>query len=861
MKNVQTVAESPILQLDYALQNGYIHHWLVAGPLALPVSNLDDFSGTDFKSQIARHRYRAETGLSVAPAELQKFTPFDGENELIWKIYHTEDDHFVDRSVFHHTCHHLYTWACCTVESPRAQTVNATLTTNGPADIWLSGAHVHRVEHFCHQLPGHSTCALDLQEGRNEVLVRFEGVAVRECPYVMALHLDSDELSVSLPTTIQSVNRRQKLESTFARAYLTQDIYTRDQKIVVHWPEGEPAADNISIRLRRKDGRIYSDFLSEGKSIQTQPVGLGYQFPAGEYEVVLMPHPNEYYEWGMRVERCLPLRIVGNHKYSAERYGTYPERREEALKAAAHRGVNVFSEIAKMELGWFDLVDQKPIVKTMEMVNRRADCSDFYLVGLLGMVGRYIETPGFPQELVDPLRDCFLNFRYWMDEPGSDAMCFWSENHQILFHTCEVLAGQLLPNETFTNAGMSGEEHREKGERMALSWLRKRARGGFREWDSNTYFEEDVLALSHLADLAENDELRELATVVLDKLFFNLAVNSYKGVFGSTHGRSYTPFLKGGYLEPTSGISRLLWGTGIFNDHILGTVSLACAVGYLLPPVIEAITLDPAEEIWSRERHTGTLEQWCDVAEDDWEINKVTYKTPDYMLASAQDWQPGRPGYQQHIWQATLGPEAVVFVTHPPCISEDGSHRPNFWHGNVVLPRAAQWKDVLVSLHNLPADDWLGFTHAYFPTYAFDEWTLEGGWAFAAVGEGYLAITAGQGIELTKQGKSAYQELRSYGHKNAWLVQMGRAAIDGSFADFQAKVLALDVRLAGLSVQADTLRGESMDFAWEGPLLVNEREQPITGFLHYDSPYAQMELGAEKMELQFMDLLVRLDFS
>lgn len=848
--------------LDYPLVGGFIQDWLVAGPLASPVPNLDAFPGDDFKLQIARHRYESESGISAQPAERAPFAPFGGEEQIVWQVYRADDDHFVDLSAFYHTCHHLHSWAFCGVDSPQARNVNAVLTTNGPADIWLNGQHIHRVEHFHHQLPGHSTCTLPLREGRNELLVRFEGVAVRECPYVMALRLEeSDGMAVALPTTVHPVERRRHLEALFAAAYLDRDIYTRDQEIVVHWPAGRPAKDNFALRLQRKDGRIYSEHHTNGEVRQQVVLGVTYQFPPDDYEILLFPHPNEYYAHDMRVERHLPVKIVGNHRYSTERYATYPERREEALKHAAWRNVNVFSEIAKMELGWFDLVEQQPIHDTIAMINSRADCSDFYLVGLLGMVGRYIDAPGFPQELVDPLRECFLNFRYWMDEPGSDAMCFWSENHQILFHACEVLAGQLLPDETFSNAGMTGAEHREKGERMALSWLRKRASGGFREWDSNTYFEEDVLALSHLADLAENDEVRELATVVLDKLLFNLAVNSYKGVFGSTHGRSYAPYLKSGHLEPTSGISRLLWGKGIFNDRILGLVSLACAVSYLLPPVIEAIALDPAEEIWSRERHAGSLERWCDLAEGDWEVNKVTYKTPDYMLASAQDWQPGQPGYQQHIWQATLGPEAVVFVTHPPCISQEGSHRPNFWHGNVVLPRAAQWKDVLVSIHNLPADDWLGFTHAWFPVHAFDEWSLDGGWVFVRVGDGYLAITAGQGIELTKSGGGAFRELRSYGSENVWLVQMGRAALDGSFAEFRRKVLALDVRLSGLSAQVDTLRGDSIDFGWEGPLLVNEREQPITGFLHYDSPYAQMELGAEKMELQFMDLLVRLDFS
>ena len=103
----------------------------------------------------------------------------------------------------------------------------------------------------------------------------------------------------------------------------------------------------------------------------------------------------------------------------------------------------------------------------------------------------------------------------------------------------------------------------------------------------------------------------------------------------------------------------------------------------------------------------------------------------------------------------------MVFVTHPPCVSEEGSHRPNFWHGNVTLPRVAQWKDALIAIHNLPDDDWMGFTHAYFPLYAFDEHALRDGWAFARKGAGYLALTAAQGLALTTQGDNAYRELRS----------------------------------------------------------------------------------------------------
>jgi hypothetical protein len=379
---------------------------------------------------------------------------------------------------------------------------------------------------------------------------------------------------------------------------------------------------------------------------------------------------------------------------------------------------------------------------------------------------------------------------------------------------------------------------------LALEWLRARGTTGFTEWDSNCYFEEDLLALSHLHDLAEADEVRELAAIVMDKMLFTIAVNSYKGVFGSTHGRTYAPLIKGGQLEATSPITRLLWGMGVWNAHIRGVVALACSE-YELPPMIAGIATDPSE-MWHREQHPG--------------VNKVTYRTADYMLCSAQDYHPGEKGYQQHIWQATLGPDAVVFGSHPPCISEEGAHRPNFWHGNYVLPRVAQWKDVLIAIYNLPEDDWLGFTHAYFPVYAFDEYVMREGWAFARKGSGYLALTAAQGLELVRRGPSAYRELRSYGRENTWLCHMGQESADGTFSAFQDKVLGLEATLAGLGARCETLRGESVALGWEGPFRVGDEEKPLAGYKHYDGPFCTVDLPASQMDIQYGEYIVRLHF-
>jgi hypothetical protein len=851
----------------YRLESGYIHNWLVAGPQATPVPDLDRFVGEDFKLQIARHYYEKDSGIHQPPVDFEKFLV--NGTELRWNYVRCRDDHLVDLTGFYHTCHYLRGWAYAELVSPSAQAATFILTTNGPADLWLNGQHVHRQEHFHRPFPHSVSSQADLKAGQNAILVRIEEVATRDCPFAMALQIvglsGGDEgIDVLLPVPIEDVARRQTLETVFEAAYLEQDVYVYEEKIAVHWPEDMDQSAGLMVRVQTPEGRIYSESMREGAAGNQVNLGAAYQFREGFYQTVLMPQHKEYYEGNMRITRRIPVWTVKN-RYSQEPYGTFTERRIEALYEAFRRETGVYSEIAKMAVDRWHDIKTDVFMETIEGINQRRDCSDFDLVGLLGVLHRYGDHPGFPEELREPLEACVLGFKYWADEPGEDVMWYWSENHQILFHACEILAGQLYPDRTFTNAGQTGQWHREKGERLALAWLHKRGAGGFQEWDSNCYFEEDLLALSHLADLAETPLIYELASVVMDKMFFTMALNSYKGVFGSTHGRAYSPDVKGGRLEATAGISRLMWGMGAFNPRIRGVVSMACQEQYVLPPLIEAIAAHLPEEMWNRERHAGEFEHDLDRNTGSWEVNKVTYKTPAYMLCSAQDYRPGERGSQQHIWQATMGPDAVVFVTHPACSSEEGSHRPGFWHGNVVLPRVAQWKDVLIAIHKLPDDDWLGFTHAYFPAAAFDEHTLREDttgqvWAFARKGGGYLALTAAQGLEFIARGDSAYRELRSYGQHNVWLCHMGRAALDGDFEAFQEKVLALEVTFEELSVRCGTLRGETLAFGWRGPLLHNGKEQPITGLKHYENPYCVAELPAAQMDIRYGEQLMRLDF-
>jgi len=90
---------------------------------------------------------------------------------------------------------------------------------------------------------------------------------------------------------------------------------------------------------------------------------------------------------------------------------------------------------------------------------------------------------------------------------------------------------------------------------------------------------------------------------------------------------------------------------------------------------------------------------------------------------------------------------------------------------------------------------------------------------------------------------------------------MGRTALDGHFAAFQDNILALGVDFDGLSVRCATLRGETLAFGWEGPLLRNGQVQPIAGFKHYDNPYCAADLPTTQMEIRCGERAMRLNLA
>ncbi len=576
----------------------------------------------------------------------------------------------------------------------------------------------------------------------------------------------------------------------------------------------------------------------------------------------------------------------------------------------------------------------------LDYIQARKDCADFALHSILRLLYQFGEHPGIQPGLLQRAQETVLGFKYWPDEPGVDSLCTWTENHHILFASGAYLAGQLFPGQTFTNSGRSGLEMMARNQPRILRWLNLRFRTGFSEWLSHVYYDEDMAALLSLVDFCQDETIRQQARCVLDLLLLDMAANSFHGVFGSTHGRSYENTKKWASNEGTTDTHKLLFGMGVFSGFDnMGAACLALSRSYQPPSVMAVIANDlQRPEMLNRQRmgiHLAEAGQWglgFDNFEDGmalltleayvhpltinlvmnmfdafnwWEnhffapfkryrpvlsflritgltrplarwleydlcrntreqVNIQTYRTPDYMLSSAQDYRKGYGGDQQHIWQATLGPDAVCFTTHPP---RRQGVSPNYWTGSGYLPRAAQVKNVVIVLYRIedrPAlyvNNQLHLTHAWLPRDRFDEAVERSGWYFARLGDGYLALHSHQPAHWQEQpGEDQGREIIAPGSQNAWICELGRRQVDGDFADFIQRICSAELSCAGLQVSYQSPSQGRLEFGWEGALRQNGAVVPLEEYPRYDNPYVRCDFPAGSLQASLNDHSLAIDW-
>ncbi|MCL2512598.1 MAG: hypothetical protein FWF08_01750 [Oscillospiraceae bacterium] len=175
-----------------------------------------------------------------------------------------------------------------------------------------------------------------------------------------------------------------------------------------------------------------------------------------------------------------------------------------------------------------------------DYMRARYDCSDFDLPTIIWLYREfYVEKQRLPEESAEYIKNELLNFKYRPDEPGVDSMCYWSENHQIIFAVSEYLAGMTWPDDIFANDGKTGREHREKARERINAWIELRFAYGFSEWNSSTYYTEDLAAMSVFIRFADDGMMRERMKIILDLLLFDIMSQSFDNVFCAASARAY----------------------------------------------------------------------------------------------------------------------------------------------------------------------------------------------------------------------------------------------------------------------------------------------------------------------------------
>ena len=264
------------------------------------------------------------------------------------------------------------------------------------------------------------------------------------------------------------------------------------------------------------------------------------------------------------------------------KYKSYPLSPQKEISA---RQDNIYRQLSE---GNRD-IDWSGLDGTLEFIDNNYDCSDFKLVNLIRILYEYGDQ--IPTAMRAKIEKSVLGFRYWWDEPGGNSMCYWSENHQILFASAEYLLGQKYPDALFTKNGMTGKEHAAKARQRILDWMEMRWKYGFTEFYSNVYYSEDIGGMINLIDFSADEEIVKKMQIVMDLLLFDVASQNIKNMFVSASGRAYEHSRKGGPRTTLGGITEFYWGSG----QKLGsgiTYGLATSKKYSLPPVIAGIGRD-----------------------------------------------------------------------------------------------------------------------------------------------------------------------------------------------------------------------------------------------------------------------------
>lgn len=820
--------------------DGTILDWLLGPVWQAPCTALDDVvspDGSPWDEDGRPGRWRLTNGPDVAVvkdalyavrspavppsppslddaegAELTWPSPFVAGEEVdgTWERHRTAPDGVIERSTFCYTPTERAFVAATRLEVDQPEVRRLVVRSTGPLRVWLRGELVLDHAEFGYMQPWTQVIETLLPSGTSDLVVASWNVALREVRQTVSVRVDGLPLRVVIPSE-GAEEHRDSVGEGLLDAVTVRKWEATDGVATLHGPPGLRVRIDVGghtvapITFDPNGSAEVPLVAADADSSQASMLGTG--------EVTLTVRIDD--------DVCRSRRdlLVGHLPWLQrhEPEGTPEVWRTELLEHVRGRSgsARALARHALEPDSDGTAVLPEDLSAALGFITSRSDCADFEAVGLMLLWHRVPEARWDP-EARSSVREALLDFKYWIDQPGNDAMCYFTENHQMVWHTAETLVGEVFHDEKFSNTGWTGAEHAEHGRELALAWINRKLTSGFSEFDSNAYLAIDALALVALVDHAADEDLRRRAEALLDKILLTLACNSWRGTHGSAHGRSYTPTLRASRLEETAAIMWLFWGMGALNEAALPATALATSTTYVLPEAVRAIASVPDHDWTGTQHYRGDYAMERDLLARSYASTVVVRRGPGGMVSSAQDYRVGLPGLQEHIWGITLPGSLQVWATNPAAENHGSHTRPSGWVGHRVLPRVRQHDRTVIALHR--GDALAEHVHLWFPAARFDEWRSDGDWLVGRKADGLVAVATPGGFEPTTTGDEAWQR---WVPREAPLL-VARHCHTGEFAgltEFASALPDLTWHVADSGVRV--AGAPTLELAWTGPFLVD----------------------------------------
>ncbi|MGC0273284.1 hypothetical protein ACO0LV_09845 [Pseudactinotalea sp. Z1739] len=897
--------------------DGTVRDWLVSPVHGTPADDLEAFLRADGDPWDGRWVLTNGPDVAELKERLAAAHPIDGSQDLPepveggplvwtagaaqredeWRRVRTGTDGLVDWSQFCFTPEYRYALAATVLEVDQAEWRTLEVSSTGPFVLWLDGVEVLRGTRVSYMEPETQRIRLRLPSRTTSVHLATWQVAFRECRHVARLRVAGLPVRVAIPSP--------GADETAARIAETVLEHVASPSWAQHSDVATlTAPPGVGLQVRVAGQRWQRVRADDDGTVPVPLSGAGSAPSPGEHPVdpsdADQPHDlagpsrsaegsegtgasllttgEQVIEAKVDDERCPQVRSFPVALLPADLrtrpHGDPADWQRELLAHAAHptagkQGRGVVGVLARHALDPAITVQRRDLAAALELITSRGDCADFEILALLHVWHR-IPAAQWEPGLRETVAQALVGMKYWITQPGLDAMCYFTENHQLVWHAAEHLAGQTFADSTFAVEQRTGSAHSRVGRDRAAGWLVRKLRGGYSEFDSNAYLAIDTLALATLVEFSQDEALVTAARTLLDKTLLTLATNSWRGIHGTAHGRAYVHSLRSARFENTSPILRLIAGVGTLNEELLPATVLALANKYRIPQVLRELAGSEPEQWWARQVYRGDLAFERDLLERPYRSDLRIWRTPDVMLASVQDYRSGLPGLQEHVWGATLGPETQVFITHPANSDTGNSARPNAWAGHRVLPRVHQHRGALVHLQRFTPTDPIAATHLWLPVAHVDEWVQKGDWIAARRGSGYVALATPAGVRPVRSGETAWQEWEPVHGGAAWIAVVGRTAVDGPFEewvqDLERGALAWHPRgPQDPGVVLVPPGGPRLECTFDTSFLIDGRPADVCpeGYPavepHLDNPAVHLPFGAETAEVSWAGATMRLD--